>query len=194
MNVKSLTLYALFCSSLFMTACQNKEVPDEAVSATNGYGDVPVEFEVDELAPNFTLTDSNDSAVTLASFRNKQPVMLVFYRGNWCPFCVAQFDDMQTVFPKLAENNIQLIAISPDNIEENQKMAEKFEVPYIFLADVELQVIEQYGLRRDENLPHPAVVLINQEGEVVWYYAASDYKTRPSASQIQQVITRYFEF
>lgn len=45
--------------------------------------DVPVAIRVGEAAPDFTLLDASGNAVTLADFRGKKPVVLVFYRGYW---------------------------------------------------------------------------------------------------------------
>ena len=51
-------------------------------------------------------------------------------------------------------------------------------------------MIERYGIRKDDELPHPAVVLIDNKGIVQWFYVGEDYKQRPSASQIRAVIER----
>jgi peroxiredoxin Q/BCP len=40
-------------------------------------------LKVGEPAPDFTLPDATGAAVSLASFRDRSPVVLVFYRGYW---------------------------------------------------------------------------------------------------------------
>lgn len=182
-----LTLFAV----LFLSACSNDPVPEEAISSTVGYGDVDVNIEVGKAAPDFSTSDADGNTVTLSQFQPDTNVMLVFYRGNWCPFCVSHLDDIQALFPTLKENNIQLLAISPDDAEGSQKMAKKFDQPYVFLSDTDLAITDLYGVRRDDKIPHPAVILIDSQGDVVWYYAGEDYQQRPSSEQLKTVISQY---
>lgn len=98
-------------------------------------------------------------------------MVLIFYRGEWRPFCVNHLEDINTVLPELNEMGVQVMAISPEDIPE-------------------LAVIERYGIRRDEKLPHPAVVVIDKEGIVQWFYVGENYKERPSASQLMPVVDR----
>lgn len=95
------------------------------------------------------------------------------------------------LFLSLAENNIQLLAISPDDAEASQKTASKFDQPYVFLSDSDLAISDLYGIRKDDEVPHPAVVLIDKAGTVVWFYAGENYQQRPSSGQLQQVIDQH---
>ncbi len=176
---------------LLLAACSNDPVPEEAIDSLNGFGDVDVTIKVGELAPDFVSTDASGEAVTLADYRGQANVMLVFYRGNWCPFCVSHLDDIQNLFPILEKYETQLLAISPDDAKASQKLAKKFDQPYRFVADVDLTIADLYGVRRDEKIPHPAVVLIDKQGVVVWYYAGENYKQRPSSEQLQRVIEQH---
>ncbi|MDG2036548.1 MAG: redoxin domain-containing protein, partial [Pseudomonadales bacterium] len=117
--------------------------------------------------------------------------LLVFYRGNWCPFCVSHLDDIQNLFPTLKNQGIQLLAISPDTVEDSQTLSGKFDQPYVFVTDQDLAIANAYGVQRDESIPHPTVVLINAAGNVVWFFAGESYRQRPSAKQLQQVIEQY---
>jgi hypothetical protein len=51
-------------------------------------------------------------------------------------------------------------------------------------------VSDLYGIRKDEELPHPAMILLDDQGVVKWFYIGEDYKTRPSAEQLQKVLDR----
>ena len=173
---------------LALFACNNKAVPDEAINGSLTYGDVTTNLQVGEPAPDFTSVDAEGNTVSLSAF---QPVLLVFYRGKWCLFCVSHLDDIQSLFPTLKEQNIQLLAISPDFAADSQELAAKFDQPYVFVTDQGLAIANSYGVQRDESIPHPAVVLINAEGNVVWFYVGEDHRQRPSAAQLQQVIGQY---
>jgi peroxiredoxin len=69
-------------------------------------------------------------------------------------------------------------------------MADRMDRPYQFLSDKGLEVTDLYGIRNDEELPHPAMILLNDEGIVQWFYIGEDYKVRPSATQLRQVLDR----
>jgi len=174
-----------------ISACDNQPVEEQALQSPTGYSDVDsVKLSVGQAAPLFSLQALNGDKVSLSSFRDKKGVMLVFYRGYWCPFCIGHLEDIQTLLPTLAKQNVQLLAISPDDASGLQRMAENLDKDYLFLSDPDLATIEQYGIRRDEKLPHPAVVLIDTQGIVQWFYVGENYKQRPSASQLEQVLAR----
>jgi peroxiredoxin len=71
-----------------------------------------------------------------------------------------------------------------------QKVADRMDRPYQFLSDANLEVTDLYGIRRDEELPHPAIILLDDQGVVQWFYIGEDYKQRPSSAQLQQVLDR----
>jgi peroxiredoxin len=183
----------LLLSVFWLTACSNDLVSTEAIDSAAGYSDVDgVNLVVGKPAPDFSLSDSRGNSVTLSIYQGKSNVMLIFYRGYWCPFCIGHLDEIQSLFPELEKYNIQLLGISPDNAEDSQDLAERFDQPYVFLSDTGLKITDLYGVRKDEELPHPAVVLIDKQGDVVWFYVGENYKQRPSSSQLEKVFKRVF--
>ncbi len=175
---------------LVMAACHTDPADNLSIHAKY-FSDVEgINIQVGHPAPDFSLPDSDGNTVRLTDYRGKKNVMLVFYRGSWCPFCVSHLEDIQNLFPTLDQYDIQLFAISPEVKEESAQFAKKFKHPYHFLSDTTLKVVDQYGIRRDEELPHPAVILIDRNGIIKWFYASENYQVRPSASQLQQVIER----
>ena len=178
-------------TAVLLWGCENEPVPDATLVAGAAHSDVELSVAVGHAAPDFTATDANGDRVSLSDYRARQSVLLVFYRGGWCPFCVSHLDDIQSLFPVLDQHGVQLLAISPEDAEASAKLAKKFEQPYRFVSDSELVITDAYGIRRDEELPHPAVFLIDREGKIVWYYVGEDYKQRPSSSQLRQVIENH---
>ena len=181
------------CLAAVIVGCSNKSVSQEALESEAGYSDVAgVKMAVGQPAPDFSLPDQRGNRHTLSSFKGRSNVMLLFYRGSWCPFCIGHLEDIQTLFPTLSERDIQLLAISPDPASDSQDLAERFDQPYLFLSDATLKVTDRYGIRRNKKLPHPAVILIDKQGKVAWFYVGEDYKQRPSASQLEKVFERVF--
>jgi peroxiredoxin len=179
---------AVFILLALLVACNNDSVSEESLQSASGYSDVKgVKLQVGKLPPDFSLQSIEGSEVVLSELRGRG-VMLIFYRGYWCPFCIGHLEDIQSILPELDKKGIQVVAISPDSIDGLKTMASRLDNPYWFLSDPKLEVIERYGIRKDEKLPHPAVVLIDKKGLVQWFYVGENYKQRPSASQLRAVI------
>lgn len=191
MNIMNMKTYLpLLCTVALLAACDNDPVSETAVTSEAGYTDVAsATLEVGQPAPDFSLQSLNDDWVKLSQLKGSK-ILMIFYRGHWCPFCVGHLQDIQTLLPELEKRGYQVLAISPDDASGMQKMAERMDRPYQFLSDVDLAVTDLYGIRRDEELPHPAVILLDEKSIVQWFYIGEDYKVRPSAAQLQQVLDR----
>jgi peroxiredoxin len=187
-SARGLGYAIIFILLTLVMACNNKSVSEESLQSATGYSDVSgVKLQVGKPPPDFSLQSIEGGEVVLSKLRGRG-VMLIFYRGYWCPFCIGHLEDIQSILPELDKKGIQVIAISPDSIDGLKTMANRLDNPYWFLSDPKLEVIERYGIRKDEKLPHPAVVLIDKKGLVQWFYVGENYKQRPSASQLRMVI------
>lgn len=190
---KTFILFLITTTALFTSACGLKAVSSDTLSATQGYADFDgLSVKVGSQAPDFSLADAQNNKVSLGGYKNKQAVMLLFYRGDWCPYCVDQLTDYQTLLPELEKYNIQLVAISPDKLASVENTQRKFGQSYVFLSDKDLKVTRQYGIGNQKNLPHPALFLINKQGKLVWYYASKDHEARPSSAQVEVIIQSLF--
>ncbi len=180
----------LLCAIVLLAACDNDPVIDKAITSETGFTDVAsVKLETGKLAPDFSLQALNDDSVKLSQLRGDK-ILMIFYRGHWCPFCVGHLQDIQILLPELEKLGYQVLAISPDDATGMQKMADRMDRPYHFLSDADLIVADLYGIRRDKELPHPAMILLDELGIVQWFYIGEDYKMRPSATQLRQVLDR----
>jgi len=177
----------LIGATAIITACSLFKISatDDSKLQQSAYNDLSsTVIEVGKPAPDFSLPDPDGKTVSLNSITDKQPVLVIFYRGDWCPFCISQLDSIKEVLPQLKKKGVQVIAISPDEAAAAQNTRRQFGQGFIFLTDPKASVIEQYGIARDDKLPHPAVYLIKQGGEVGWFYASEDYKVRPTGEQL----------
>src|ERR1700677_2560785 len=66
-----------------------------------------------DAAPDFTLPDAFGHEVSLKSLLAEGPVVISFYRGEWCPYCNIELRELQEALPKMRALGAQLIAISP---------------------------------------------------------------------------------
>ena len=168
----------------------NAEVAKEAITSPSGYSDVAsVTLEVGSSAPDFKLQSLDGGWVQLSELLGNK-VLMIFYRGHWCPFCVGHLQDIQSLLPELEKRGYQVLAISPEDATDMQKIADRMDRPYRFLSDINLKVTDLYGIRRDEELPHPAMIVLDDLGIVKWFYVGENYKQRPSAQQLRKVLDR----
>ena len=173
-----------------LSGCDNAEVPKEAITSPSGYSDVgSVTLEVGSSAPDFKLQSLDGDWVQLSELRGSK-MLMIFYRGHWCPFCVGHLQDIQSLLPELEKRGYQVLAISPEDATDMQKIADRMDRPYRFLSDINLKVTDLYGIRRDEELPHPAMIVLDDLGIVKWFYVGENYKQRPSAQQLRKVLDR----
>jgi peroxiredoxin len=98
-------------------------------------------------AEDFVLPDHHGQTIRLSALLRGGPVVLIFYRGEWCPYCNLQLRTFQAHLGELTARGAQLVAISPQTPDHSLSMAEKNELGFLVLSDVGAQTIERYGLR-----------------------------------------------
>lgn len=87
-------------------------------------------------APDFSLTNAVDEVVSLQALLKNGPVVLVFYRGSWCPYCNLQLQQYQQAITKDTNQKAQLVAVSPQTPDSSLSMKEKNELAFEVLSDV----------------------------------------------------------
>lgn len=144
-------------------------------------------------APDFTLTKMGGGTTTLSSFRGKKNVVLVFYRGFWCPYCIKQLAGMRQLLDAEMKQDTELLAISVDDSSGTRKTITRISADgvtpdFAFLSDPSHAVIARYGILNpsggDRGIPHPATYVIDRDGVVRWRDIETDYKIRPANTAI----------
>lgn len=108
-------------------------------------------LEVGKKAPAITLPDSDGNKRTLKEFLGKK-VVLYFYPKDNTSGCTAEACDFRDSFPNFKKTKSVVIGISPDSIESHKKFAEKFELPFILLSDVDKKILEKYGVWKEKSM------------------------------------------
>ena len=103
--------------------------------------------QVGDQAPDFALPDQRGEEVHLSALLQKGPLVLIFYRGEWCPYCNLQLRTFQANLDQIAELGAQLVAVSPQTPDHSLSMAEKNDLGFAVLSDVGASVIDRYGLK-----------------------------------------------
>jgi peroxiredoxin len=97
-------------------------------------------------APDFTLPDARGNALTLSHLLTQGPVVMTFYRGQWCPYCHLQLRAYQQALPHMQARGASLVAISPQTPDHSRALAQKLDLTFALLSDRGNQVARQFGL------------------------------------------------
>jgi peroxiredoxin len=158
-------------------------------------------------APEFTLNDASGRPVRSADLLALGPLVLNFFRGRWCPYCVTEIEAWRGLFPSLREAGILLAAISPQTTRQSDFMVGQHGLPFPVLSDPGGAVAEKFGLaysipdyQRDYyrsilvNIPFlngddswrlilPATYVLSQNGRVLYAQAYADHRVRPEPQE-----------
>lgn len=171
----------------------------------------PKGLNVNDVAPGFTATDQDGKSISLGEQLKKGPVVLVFYRGQWCPYCNRQLKKLEDSLSLITAKGATLIAVSPENMENISKTIEKSKASYPILHDEGLKIMKSYdvafpvdnktiekykeygidfnkvnGDANGANLPVPAIYVINKDGKIVFRHFDKNYTKRASVAEILQ--------
>jgi len=148
---------------------------------------------VGKVAPDFTLAKMGGGTATLSSMRGKKNVVLVFYRGYWCPFCITQLKEMRSLLSEELKKDTELLVVSIDDDKGMETAVTRISADgttpdYTFLSDPTHAVIARYGVMNPagsrRGIPHPATYVIDKKGVVQWRDVQTDYKIRPTNSAV----------
>jgi peroxiredoxin len=157
---------------------------------------------VGAMAPAFSLRNQSGRTVALHELTETGPVVVVFYRGGWCPYCNLQLRAYQRLLPELEAAGVRLVAISPQAPDASLSTAEKNALAFDVLSDVGSAVAQAFGIvytlppelqslyaqvghalpdvNGDDSwtLPVPATFVIGQDGRVLAAHVDVDYRGR----------------
>ena len=108
-------------------------------------------LEVGMKAPDFALFDKDGKKRSLSEFLGKK-VVLYFYPKDNTPGCTRQACAFAGAYRAFAEKGVEVVGISRDGIESHRKFAEKYGLPFVLLADPELEAIKAYGVWQEKKL------------------------------------------
>lgn len=170
--------------------------------------EAPEGLFISSKAPDFKATDQNGKEVRLKDLLKKGKVVLVFYRGQWCPYCNKELSRLQDSLQFIIDKGATLVAVSPEKQENITLTVEKTKATYPVLHDEGLKIMKAYDVEYEmpENtvtryrnsgldiekingsngkyLPVPAVYIIDKESTVTYRFFETDYRKRPSVKDL----------
>jgi peroxiredoxin len=158
-------------------------------------------LKVGSQLPEFSLESLDGTPVSSRDFMTS-PHLLLFYRGNWCPFCTAQIEELAATYQRLEKMGLTVVLISPQPIEKNQQMATRFQIPMIFLRDPGGMAAKQLGIRHEWGTPMglqilgyesdsvlPTLLITDAKGSIIFSDQTDNYRVRPELADIEGLWT-----
>lgn len=188
---------------------------DAGIAAVQAAGLAGRGLRAGQTAPDFTLPDATGRPVRLAELLQAGPVVLVFYRGNWCPYCNVQLRAYNQALPQFQAHGATMVAVSPQTPELTQLTAEEKDLHFPVLSDAGNTVARQYGLAyqvggavydtlhgvgidlaahngdASGELPLTGTFIIARDGRIAWATVEADFKQRPDPALILEALTQF---
>lgn len=160
-------------------------------------------LQVNKTLPQFTVYRADGTALDSASLAGS-PALILFFRGNWCPFCVAQIKEIVANYQQLADKGVQTLFISPQTEKHTADLAKKFNVPCEFLSDRNNQAAEKLGIAADGGLPvgmealgydsdtvMPTALVVDAAGKIIYSDQTSNYRVRPEPQEYLAILAKH---
>jgi len=151
---------------------------------------------------DFDATDDEGRAFELASLRG-HAVLLKFFRGHWCPYCVAELRRWEELRPELEALGVRIVTVCADTAGAIRAGRAKHGLRAAMIPDPELVITDRYNLRNPRNfapkpglvipLPIPTTILADADGTVRWIDQATDYMRRSEPQRVLGAIRAALE-
>lgn len=193
-----------------------------SMSVRHGHADVPIAPAAADIqplqkgdgAPRFTVQTVDNQRFDFDPRELERPVILISFRGGWCPFCNIHLSELRHAIPAISEMGVDVLFLSGDRPElllrslSDETQDAIGGLGYTILSDANAQAaialgiafkasprtiqrrldrgddIERSSMERHGVLPVPAVFAINRDGLIEYAYANPDYKVRLSAAEL----------
>lgn len=204
------TLNAAIASFAMFTAATGAALMSQPAEAA--IEDKEIGLAVGTDAPDATLKTVTGETIELSSFVGEAPVVVMFYRGGWCPYCNRSLSAWAEKIDIVKGLGAKVIAISPETVENAGETLEKNEFPYTILVDDQYSAADAFNVRFtvDDNtqtrykgfgidlekanangswdLPHPGTFVIGTDGKIKYAWVQEDYTTRADPDEVIAVL------
>lgn len=161
-------------------------------------------------APDFTATDQFGRELTLRELARREPVLLVFYRGYWCPHCMRLLTRLQDSLNFFTDRQVSVIAVSPESATSREQTMQKTRAGFSLLYDKDLEIARRYDVMLElseqqqaryrsggidlakinggngARLPVPSIYLIGKDYSITYRFFDPDHKVRTSVKELLQ--------
>ncbi|MBA6156372.1 peroxiredoxin family protein [Tenacibaculum sp. S7007] len=153
--------------------------------------------------PNFTLENGEKEKISLNDLSGDFKIF-IFYRGNWCPLCMAQIKEVVNEYKELDKRNADMVLVSSQPHKFTKSLAKKHKVPFHFLVDSENKVAKKLGILHENGLPAgfqilgyesdvvlPTVIITDKNNKIIFADLTDNYRVRPEPETFMKIIDNY---
>ncbi|WP_299591436.1 peroxiredoxin-like family protein [uncultured Microbulbifer sp.] len=186
-----------------------EKLPDLAETENADLGKVETGLKAGEKPADFSVLTHKGKEKSLESLlKENAPILVVFYRGGWCPYCNVQIRQLAEAWPEFEKRGVTPVLISADKPDAGAMAKATYEIPFPVLSDPDLKaheafdvvvqiddataekyktygiVLEDWSGKDHHKIAAPGIFLVDADGTVEWAHVSKDYKTRPSVDQL----------
>lgn len=165
-------------------------------------------FNIGDIAPKFNGTDQTGKNINSEDILKENKILLVFYRGNWCPHCKKHLGSLQEHLNEFTHKGVFVVVVTPETVEKTIETSKKFKTNFSIVHDPNNKIMTDFNVifeinqenvpnyykivseRVKENngnnnvLPVPATYLIDTNGKIIYSQYDPDYKNRSDFDEI----------
>ena len=166
-----------------------------------GLRPVPEQLKPGHPLPDFDATDDQGEPVRSSALQGS-PTIILFVRGNWCPFCSAQVKSLTQHYKAIIDLGAKLILLTPKPLETTRRVASFFDVEFDFWLDDSLVATEQLGLLQKTGVPStyekeyghdtvwPTALVIDAAGIIRYTELSKHISDRPDPELLLRELTK----
>ncbi|MFK8044740.1 MAG: peroxiredoxin-like family protein [Crocinitomicaceae bacterium] len=170
-------------------------------------------FQIGDTAPDFSLTSAKGEQVSLYAELENGPIILMWYRGGWCPYCNMTLNAMQGSLSAFKKYGANLLALTPELPDSSISTSEKNNLDFQILSDIDNQVAKQYNLvfkltndvgdlyengfglsqyngSTSNELPLAATYIIGKDKIIKFAFLDADYRNRAEPSDLIKALKK----
>ncbi len=157
-------------------------------------------LKIGKQLPIFKVEDISENIISSEAFIGK-PTIYLFYRGNWCPLCMAQIKEIAAQYKELEKRGVTMNFISPQPHSYSNTLAEKHNLGFNFLTDTNNKVSKQLGIFSKNGIPAgfqafgfdsdtvlPTVIITDTTGKIIFLDETDNYRVRPEPETFLRVL------
>ena len=156
---------------------------------------VPTKLRRGQALPDFQASDEDGNPVRSTELRGTAAVIL-FVRGNWCPFCNRQVANLTGHYKSIVDLGARLIFVTPKPLETTRRVAEFFEVDFEFWLDTDLEIASELGLHVTSGVPEdhraeygsdtvwPTAIVVDEAGIIRYCELSKFIVDRPNPESL----------
>ena len=170
-------------------------------------------LQIGDQAPEITGVDQNGLIINSTEILKSNKILMVFYRGNWCPYCKKHIGSLQDHLSEFTKKGVYVMVVTPESVDKTKETAEKWDTNFSIINDVDNKImidykvafevnkenvpnyygfvtnkVAEYNVANNNVLPVPATYIIDQDGKISYVQYDPNYKNRSDFSEILKLL------